>query len=151
MKTDFDVAIVGYGPVGAMTALQLADAGVSVVLVDRGTEILDIPRAVGIDGESMRSFQRLGMAEEVEAIVQPRRETEELYFTDSKRQRLFGMELARLGVDWKVRHAGSLRCDVSKTQHTSRMPDLQGLPLPESLPLSAPRSWCRASARCESP
>jgi len=97
MKADFDVAIVGYGPVGAMTALQLADAGVKVVLLDRREEIFDIPRAVGIDGEAMRAFQRLGMAEEVESIVQPRRETEELYFTDSKRQRLFGMEIAPLG------------------------------------------------------
>jgi 3-(3-hydroxy-phenyl)propionate hydroxylase len=98
MKTRFDVAIVGYGPVGAMAALQLARAGASVVLIDRTTGILDIPRAVGIDGEAMRAFQRLGMAEEVDAIVQPRREKEELYFTNSKRERLFGMDMPPRGV-----------------------------------------------------
>ena len=98
MSPSHDVAILGYGPVGAMCALQLADAGLRVVVVERLHDIFDIPRAVGIDGESMRSFQRLGMAEDVEAIVQPRREKEELYFTDSKRNKLFGMEMPEFGL-----------------------------------------------------
>ena len=69
MSQSFDVAIVGYGPVGAMCALQFAAAGLRVVVLERRTEIFDIPRAVGIDGESMRSFQRLGLGEDVEAVV----------------------------------------------------------------------------------
>ena len=93
----FDAAIVGYGPVGAMTALQLADAGLRVVILERGTELMDIPRAVGIDGEAMRAFQRLGLAERVEAVVQPRREHEEFCFTDSKRTKLFGMSFPPVG------------------------------------------------------
>jgi 3-(3-hydroxy-phenyl)propionate hydroxylase len=96
-QESFDVAIVGYGPVGAMTALQLADAGLRVVILERGTALLDIPRAVGLDGEAMRAFQRLGLAEDVETVVQPRRPDEEFCFTDSKRQKYFGMELPPLG------------------------------------------------------
>jgi len=93
----FDVAIVGYGPVGAMTALQLADAGLRVVILERGTELFDIPRAVGLDGEAMRAFQRLGLAEDVEGVVQPPRPNEEFCFTDSKRQKYFGMQFPPLG------------------------------------------------------
>ena len=96
-QESFDVAIVGYGPVGAMTALQLADAGLRVVILERGMELFDIPRAVGLDSEAMRSFQRLGLAEDVEAVVQPRRPEEEFCFTDSKRQKYFGMQFPPLG------------------------------------------------------
>ena len=92
-----DVAIVGYGPVGAMTALQLASAGMRVRVFERRTEIFDIPRAVGIDGESMRAFQRLGFGDEVDAIVQPPREVDEFCFTDSQRRKLFGFEVAAMG------------------------------------------------------
>jgi len=93
----FDVAIVGYGPVGAMTALQLADAGLRVVILERGTEPFDIPRAVGLDSEAMRAFQRLGLAEDVQTVVQPPRPKEEFCFTDSKRQKYFGMHFPPLG------------------------------------------------------
>jgi len=97
MNASFDIAIVGYGPVGAMTALQLADAGLRVVILERGTELFDIPRAVGLDSESMRAFQRLGLADDVEAVLQPRRPEEEFCFTDSKRSKLFGMHFPPLG------------------------------------------------------
>lgn len=97
MKDSFDVAIVGFGPVGAMTALQLSDAGLRTVIFERRTEIFDIPRAVGLDSEAMRAFQRLGLADDVLAVVQPPRPGEEFCFTDSKRQRLFGMELPAMG------------------------------------------------------
>ncbi len=102
MGDSYDIAIVGYGPVGAMTALQMAHAGLRVLILERDTEVLDIPRAVGLDGESMRAFQRLGLAEQVEAVVQPRREDEELTFTDSKRNRLFGMQFPPVGpLGWR--------------------------------------------------
>ncbi len=97
MSEIYDVAIVGYGPVGAMTALQLADAGLRVIVLDRRTEIFDIPRAVGLDSDSMRACQRLGLAADIQAVVQPRREKEEFCFTDSKRQRLFGMDVPPTG------------------------------------------------------
>ena len=96
-QESFDVAIVGYGPVGAMAALQLADAGLRVVILERGTALFDIPRAVGLDSEAMRAFQRLGLAEDVETVVQPRRPDEEFCFTDSKRQKYFGLKLPPLG------------------------------------------------------
>ena len=102
MSEPHDVVVIGYGPVGAMTALQLAEVGMRVRILERRTEIFDIPRAVGIDGESMRAFQRLGHGEAVEAIVQPCREKDEFCFTDSKRQKLFGLEFPPTGpMGWR--------------------------------------------------
>ncbi len=90
MSTDHDVAIVGFGPVGALTALELAHAGLRVAIVERTTDPVVLPRAVGLDGESVRAFQRIGFGEEVAAICQPPREIDEVVFTNSRREKLFG-------------------------------------------------------------
>jgi len=93
-----DVAIVGYGPVGALAALELAHAGLRVLVLERSTVHLDLPRAVAIDGETARAFQRLGHGDAVAAICQPPRERDEICFTDSRRERLFGIDVPRTGV-----------------------------------------------------
>ena len=99
----YDVAIVGYGPVGAILALQLADAGLRVVVVERSTAVVDLPRAVGFDGESVRAFQRLGFADEITGILQPYREGDEVCFANSNRERLFGQPLPpREPGGWRV-------------------------------------------------
>ena len=49
---DYDVSIVGYGPVAATTALFLARRGFRVSLHERSTVPLDLPRAVGLDDET---------------------------------------------------------------------------------------------------
>ena len=53
-----DVAIVGCGPVGALLANLLGQAGLAVDIYDREREIHPLPRAVHFDGEVMRIFQR---------------------------------------------------------------------------------------------
>jgi len=94
---EYDVAVVGYGPVGALTGLLLAEQGLRVAILERSTEPVVLPRAVGIDGESLRAFQRIGHGERVEAILQPPRQVDEVCFTDSRRRRLFGLEIPRVG------------------------------------------------------
>lgn len=64
-RLDCDVLIVGLGPVGATLAGLLGDAGLSVIAVDRDTDIFPLPRAVHFDHEIMRIFQHLGLAEAV--------------------------------------------------------------------------------------
>ncbi|MGL4407345.1 MAG: bifunctional 3-(3-hydroxy-phenyl)propionate/3-hydroxycinnamic acid hydroxylase [Zoogloea sp.] len=59
---DIEVAIVGCGPAGASMALALARQGHRVVVIDRLPDVLQIPRAIHIDGETMRIFQQLGVA-----------------------------------------------------------------------------------------
>jgi 3-(3-hydroxy-phenyl)propionate hydroxylase len=68
---EHDVAIVGFGPTGAALANALAGAGLSVCVIDRGIGVLELPRAVHIDGETMRIFQGLGLAADALAVMRP--------------------------------------------------------------------------------
>ncbi len=95
----FDVAIVGYGPVGAFGALLLAHAGLRVVLIDRETDIVDIPRAVGLDGEIVRAFARLGHGETIEALLQPPRDPDEVCFTNSNHEPYFSLSVPQVGLN----------------------------------------------------
>jgi 3-(3-hydroxy-phenyl)propionate hydroxylase len=67
----YDVAIVGYGPTGAVLANFLGAAGLRVAVFEREAGILDLPRAVAFDGEVMRVFQALGLAELLAPVVRP--------------------------------------------------------------------------------
>lgn len=60
---DTEVLIVGAGPVGVSIANLLGHYGVKVLLIDRSLEVLDYPRAVGLDDEALRTFQAVGLAE----------------------------------------------------------------------------------------
>jgi 3-(3-hydroxy-phenyl)propionate hydroxylase len=97
MPSRVDVAIVGYGPVAALSAILLSRAGIRATILERSTVPVVLPRAVGLDGESMRTFQRIGYAEEVSAILQPGRRKEELLFTDSKHKPHFAVEIPQFG------------------------------------------------------
>ena len=59
------VAIIGAGPCGVTLANYLGLHGINALLIDRSPDILDYPRAVGMDDESLRSFQGLGLAEKM--------------------------------------------------------------------------------------
>ncbi|WP_069261471.1 bifunctional 3-(3-hydroxy-phenyl)propionate/3-hydroxycinnamic acid hydroxylase [Paraburkholderia nodosa] len=58
-----DVAIIGAGPVGLMIANILGLQGVSVTLVEKLDQIIDYPRAIGLDDEALRVFQSIGLAD----------------------------------------------------------------------------------------
>lgn len=60
-----DVAIVGAGPVGLMIANYLGQRGVNVTLVEKLDTLIDYPRAIGLDDESLRTFQAVGLADKV--------------------------------------------------------------------------------------
>jgi 2-polyprenyl-6-methoxyphenol hydroxylase-like FAD-dependent oxidoreductase len=66
-----DVLVVGYGPVGMTCAALLAHYGLDVIAVERHQERYKLHRAGHLDGEIMRAFQRLGVAEAVELAAQP--------------------------------------------------------------------------------
>ena len=60
---DFDVVIVGYGPVGQALAALLGRAGHRVGVFERFGELYRLPRAVHLDHEIMRLLQSLGLSE----------------------------------------------------------------------------------------
>jgi 3-(3-hydroxy-phenyl)propionate hydroxylase len=58
-----DVAIVGFGPVGAVLAGLLSLRGLRVVVVERDTQVFPQPRAAHIDHTGLRTIQELGCLE----------------------------------------------------------------------------------------
>lgn len=58
------VAIVGAGPCGVLLANIVGNYGIDTVVIDRETEIVDYPRAVGMDDESLRVMQSVDLADD---------------------------------------------------------------------------------------
>lgn len=65
-ESQYDVAIIGLGPVGATLANLLGVGGIKVVVLEKEPEIYALPRAVHFDDEVLRVFQAVGLAEQVE-------------------------------------------------------------------------------------
>jgi len=60
-----DVTVVGAGPVGLSIANFLGLRGISVNVVEALPALIDYPRGVGIDDESLRSLQTMGLIQDV--------------------------------------------------------------------------------------
>jgi 2-polyprenyl-6-methoxyphenol hydroxylase-like FAD-dependent oxidoreductase len=61
----YDVAIVGYGPVGQVLAALLGHQGHRVVVLERHHGIYPLPRAVRMDGEVQRVLQNVGSMDDI--------------------------------------------------------------------------------------
>jgi 3-(3-hydroxy-phenyl)propionate hydroxylase len=64
-SSEFDVVIVGRGPVGATLANLLGLCGVRTLVLEREARAYHLPRAVHYDDECMRLFQTIGLAEDI--------------------------------------------------------------------------------------
>ena len=71
MPRRVDVAVIGAGPVGLTIANFLGMYGVSVLVIERGAELIDYPRGVGMDDECLRAFQAIGLADNVRPHTTP--------------------------------------------------------------------------------
>lgn len=69
--TKCDVAIVGWGPVGMIMSCLLAQRGLDVVVVERWPARYGLSRAGHCDSETMRTYQTLGIADDIELVVRP--------------------------------------------------------------------------------
>ena len=70
-----DVAIVGFGPVGASLAALLGQRGRRVAVFDKSDQVYPLPRAFALDHEAMRTFQQIGIAGALAAHMTPYRPT----------------------------------------------------------------------------
>jgi len=71
VESSYDVAIVGYGPVGQTAAILLGRLGHRVAAFERWPSLYPRPRAVHYDDEIARVFQHLGLAERLAPITEP--------------------------------------------------------------------------------
>ena len=60
-----EVAIVGAGPIGLMTANLLGLAGIRVLVLERNAGLLGLPRAIAYDAETLRLFSQVGLFDEI--------------------------------------------------------------------------------------
>ena len=67
----FDLIIVGLGPVGAVVANLLAQFNISILVIEKNEYIHPTPRAIHFDGEIMRIFQNIGLANLIKKISRP--------------------------------------------------------------------------------
>ncbi|WP_242614660.1 bifunctional 3-(3-hydroxy-phenyl)propionate/3-hydroxycinnamic acid hydroxylase MhpA [Actinomadura roseirufa] len=72
--TDTDVLVVGYGPVGQVTATLLAARGHRVTVVERRPRPYPMPRAVSFDGESARILAAAGIGAALGEVGEPSRD-----------------------------------------------------------------------------
>ncbi|MEV6362218.1 bifunctional 3-(3-hydroxy-phenyl)propionate/3-hydroxycinnamic acid hydroxylase [Nocardia asteroides] len=70
-RTIYDVAVVGFGPIGQMLTLLLARRGHRVLVLERWPSPYTLPRAVHFDHEIGRIFQAGGITEQITAITDP--------------------------------------------------------------------------------
>lgn len=74
-RAPYDVAVVGFGPSGAVAAGLLGALGLRTFVCDRSREVYDKPRAIALDHEIIRLFQQMGVAKAIQPHLEP--------FTDS--------------------------------------------------------------------
>jgi 3-(3-hydroxy-phenyl)propionate hydroxylase len=84
-----DVAVVGCGPVGATFTNLLAQRGLRVAAFEKETDVYHLPRAAHFDGEIMRVFQGLGIAEAVLPTTAP---IDGMHFLNADGEKLFGYD-----------------------------------------------------------
>lgn len=68
MTYDADFIVVGAGPVGLLTALGLARAKASVIVLEGGARLNDSPRAMTYTDPTMQLMDRLGILDAAEAV-----------------------------------------------------------------------------------
>lgn len=67
----YDVAIVGFGPTGAVAAGLLGAQGIRTFVCDKSDDVYELSRAFALDHEIMRVFQQLEIAQDVLAFAEP--------------------------------------------------------------------------------
>lgn len=99
-----DVIVIGGGPTGVVTATLMAHRGLSVRLVERATEIYDLPRAIVMDDEIQRVLQGIGLTDRLAAVTTPLAGAE---FVRPDGTQIMGVELSARD-EWRHGHHPSV-------------------------------------------
>jgi 3-(3-hydroxy-phenyl)propionate hydroxylase len=98
---DVDVVVVGAGPVGLTLANILGLQGVRTLVVDERETLIDYPRGVGLDDESLRTFQAIGLVDRILPHTVP---NQILRFVDAKHRVLAEMAPPDARFGWPKRN-----------------------------------------------
>ncbi len=119
--TDIDVVIVGAGPVGLTLANVLGLQGVRTLIVEERDSLIDYPRGVGLDDESLRTFQAIGLVDKVLPHTVP---NQILRFFDANRKLLVEMAPPDARFGWPKRNGfvqpmvdAELLCGLDRFAH----------------------------------
>ncbi|GAA5065343.1 bifunctional 3-(3-hydroxy-phenyl)propionate/3-hydroxycinnamic acid hydroxylase [Nocardia callitridis] len=96
-----DVVVVGAGPVGLTLANILGLRGVRTLVLEQRPTLIDYPRGVGLDDESLRTFQSIGLIEQVLPHTTPH---QIMRFVDAKRRLLAEIAPADTSFGWPKRN-----------------------------------------------
>jgi 3-(3-hydroxy-phenyl)propionate hydroxylase len=100
-ELDVDVIVVGAGPVGLTLANILGLQGVRTLVVEERESLIDYPRGVGLDDESLRTFQAIGLIDRILPHTVP---NQILRFVDAKRRVLAEMAPPDARFGWPKRN-----------------------------------------------
>ncbi|BBY59997.1 bifunctional 3-(3-hydroxy-phenyl)propionate/3-hydroxycinnamic acid hydroxylase [Mycolicibacterium sarraceniae] len=98
---EFDVIVVGAGPSGLTLANALGLQSVRTLVVDERDALIDYPRGVGLDDESLRTFQTIGV---VDAVLPHTVPNQILRFYDRKHRLLAEMAPPDARFGWPKRN-----------------------------------------------
>ncbi|WP_174183619.1 bifunctional 3-(3-hydroxy-phenyl)propionate/3-hydroxycinnamic acid hydroxylase [Nocardia barduliensis] len=99
--TDVDVVVVGAGPVGLTLANMLGMYGVRTRVVEERATLIDYPRGVGLDDESLRTFQAIGLVDRILPHTTP---NQIMRFVDSRRRLLAEIAPTEQQFGWPKRN-----------------------------------------------
>lgn len=99
--TDHDVLIVGAGPVGLTLANMLGAEGVRTRVVEERPTLIDYPRGVGLDDESLRTFQSIGLVDRILPHTNP---DQIMRFVDGRRRLLAEIAPTDTSFGWPKRN-----------------------------------------------
>lgn len=105
-KFDYDLVVVGRGPVGLTMAMSAARLGMKVAVIEKHRDLYGLPRAGHVDHEIMRLFQEFGIVEDVLADCYP---TTEYTWVNAKGEKL-------LEFDWGAESLSGYNSDYMQFQ-----------------------------------
>lgn len=85
-----DLVVIGGGPVGVMMGLLAARRGLTACVIEKATEVYDLPRAIVMDDEIQRVFHQVGLGPGLSGIVTPLQGAE---FVTADGEQIMGLEL----------------------------------------------------------
>ncbi len=68
LKNEYEVIIVGYGPLGQLCGLLLSKLGVRVAIIERKKDVNPLPRSSVVDGQSLRLMNAISIYSEIKNL-----------------------------------------------------------------------------------